>query len=83
MLHMMEAINKKTILVIPNQDYIFAKVGIRNLTPHLRKFAILRTTKSIVELRTTKSCGTAIADLQNLASAIPQLFLVSWHSATF
>ncbi len=30
--------------------------------PHLRKSAILRTTKSIAELRTKKSCGTAIAD---------------------
>jgi hypothetical protein len=50
-----------------------AKVGIRNLSPHLRNSAILRTTKSIAELRTKKSCGTTIADLQNLTSAIPQL----------
>jgi hypothetical protein len=49
------------------------KVGIRNLSPHLRNSAILRTTILIVELRTKKSCGTAIADLQNLTSAIPQL----------
>jgi hypothetical protein len=28
-------------------------------------------------LRTKKSCGTAIADLQNLTSAIPQLSAVS------
>jgi hypothetical protein len=54
-----------------------AKLGIRNLSPHLRNSAILRTTKSIAELRTTKSCGTAIADLQNLTSAIPQLSAVS------
>jgi hypothetical protein len=31
----------------------------------------LRETKSIAELRTKKSCGIAIADLQNLTSAIP------------
>ncbi len=48
-------------------------VGIRNFSPHLRNSAILRTAKSIAELRTKKSCGTAIADLQNLTSAIPQL----------
>jgi hypothetical protein len=54
-----------------------AKLGIRNLSPHLRNSAILRTTKSIAELRTKKSCGTAIADLQNLTSAIPQLSAVS------
>jgi hypothetical protein len=35
--------------------------------------AILRTTGSIAELRTKKSCGTAIADLQNWTSEIPQL----------
>jgi hypothetical protein len=29
-------------------------VGIRNLSPHLRNSAILRTTKSIAELRTKK-----------------------------
>jgi hypothetical protein len=34
------------------------------------------TTKSIVELRTKKSCRTAIADFQNLISAIPQLSAV-------
>jgi hypothetical protein len=49
--------------------YVYAKVGIRNLSPHLRNSAILRTTKSIVELRTKKSCSTAIAELQNLTSA--------------
>jgi hypothetical protein len=54
-----------------------AKVGIRILSPHLRNSAILRTTKSIAELRTKKSCRTAIADLQNLTSAIPQLSAVS------
>jgi hypothetical protein len=52
-------------------------VGIRNLSPHLRNSAILQTTKSIAELRTEKSCGTAVADLQNLTSAIPHLSAVS------
>jgi hypothetical protein len=33
------------------------KVGIRNLSPHLRNSATLRTTKTIAELRTKKSCG--------------------------
>jgi hypothetical protein len=56
---------------------LIPKLGIRNLSPHLRNSAILRTTKSIVELRTKKSCGTAIGDLQNLTSAIPQLSAVS------
>ncbi len=37
----------------------------------------MRTTKSIAELRSKKSCGIAIADLQNLTSAIPQLSTVS------
>jgi hypothetical protein len=32
----------------------FAKVGIRNLSPHLRNSAILRTTKTSAELRTKK-----------------------------
>jgi hypothetical protein len=50
-------------------------VGIRNL--QVRIFAILPTTKSIAELRIKKSCGTAIADLQNLISAIPQFSAVS------
>jgi hypothetical protein len=59
------------------------KLGIRNLSPHLRNSAILRTTKSIAELRTKKSCGTAIADLQKLPSAIQQLSLVSCQFATF
>ncbi len=54
-----------------------AKVGIRNFSPHLRNSAILRTTKLIAELRTKKSCGTAIADLQNWTSAIPQLSAVN------
>jgi hypothetical protein len=43
----------------------------------VRTSAILRTTKSIAELRTKKSCGSAIADLQNLTSAIPQLSAIS------
>ncbi len=38
------------------------KVGILNLSPHLRNSAILQTTKSIAGLQTKKSCGTAIAD---------------------
>jgi hypothetical protein len=38
---------------------------------------MLLTTKWFAELRTKKSCGTAIADLQNLTSAIPQLSAVS------
>jgi hypothetical protein len=45
------------------------KLGIRNLSPHLRNSAILRTTKTIAELRTKKSCGTVIADLENLTYA--------------
>jgi hypothetical protein len=52
---------------------LLAKVSIRNLSPHLRNSAILRTTKSIAAFRTKKSGGTAIADLQNLTSPIPQL----------
>ncbi len=56
---------------------LLPKVGIRNLSPHLRNSAILRTTISIAELRTKKSCGIAIADLQNFTSAIPQLSAVS------
>jgi hypothetical protein len=55
----------------------FPMVCIRNLSPHLRNSAILRTTKSIAELRTKKSCGTAIADLQNLIFAILQISAVS------
>jgi hypothetical protein len=43
----------------------------------LCNYAILRTTKTIAELRTKKSCGIAIADLQYLTSTIPQLFAVS------
>jgi hypothetical protein len=58
-------------------NYLYTKVGIRNFSPHLRNSAMLRTTKSIAELRTKKSCGTAIADLLNLTSAIPQLSAVS------
>jgi hypothetical protein len=55
------------------QGYYFAKVSISNFSPHLRNSAILWTTKTIAELWTKKSCRTAIADLQNLTSAIPQL----------
>ncbi len=44
-------------------------MGIRNFSPQLRTSAILQTAKSVAELRTKKSCGTGIADLQNLTSA--------------
>ncbi len=68
----------------PNNQRIYSKqcfynrtkVGICSFSPHLRNSAILQTTKTIAELRTKKSCGTAIADLQNLTSAIPQLSAV-------
>ncbi len=53
------------------------KVGqpqFKSAAPQLRN---LRATKSIAELRTKKNCGTAIADLQNLTSTIPQLSGVS------
>jgi hypothetical protein len=56
---------------------MLSKLGIRNLSPHLRNSTILRTIKSFAELRTKKSGGTAIADLQNLTFAIPQLSAVS------
>jgi hypothetical protein len=62
------------VLMEVNNIHNLSKVGIRNFGPHLRNSAILRTTKTIAELRTKKSCGTAIADLQNLTSAIPQLW---------
>jgi hypothetical protein len=58
-------------------------VGIRNFSPHFRNSAILRTTKTIEELQTKKSCGTAIAELQNLTSAIPQLSAVSGQFSYF
>jgi hypothetical protein len=54
-----------------------AKVGIRNFSPYLRNSAILRTTKMIAELQTKKCCEIAIADLQNMTSAIPQHSAVS------
>ncbi len=54
------------------------KVGIRNLSLHLRNSAILWTTILTAELRTKK-----VADLQNLTSAIPQLSPVSCQSTTF
>jgi hypothetical protein len=68
---------------VVDDDSQLPKLGIRNLSPHLRNSVILRTTILIAELRTKKSCGTAIADLQNLTSAIPQLSPVSCQSATF
>jgi hypothetical protein len=58
-------------------------VGICNLSPHFRNSAILQTTKSIAELQTEKCCRTAIADLQNLTSAIPQLSAVSCQFCYF
>ncbi len=61
----------------------FPKLCIRNSSPYLHNSAILRTTKSIAELRTKKSCGTAIADLQNLTSAILQLSAVSCQFRCF
>ncbi len=45
-----------------------AKVGIRNLGPHLRNCAIWRTTKSIADLRTKKSCGNWEFDFLNSAT---------------
>jgi hypothetical protein len=53
------------------------KVGIRNLSPHLCHSATLRTTKSIAELQTKKSCRTAIVEVQILTSAISQLSAAS------
>jgi hypothetical protein len=67
----------------PQAKDITAKVGIRNFSPHLHNSAILRTTKSIAELRTKKRCGSAIADLQNMTSAIPQLSAVSSQLSYF
>ncbi len=60
-----------------------SKVGIRYFSPHLRNSAILRTTKSIMELRTKKSCGIVIAKLQNMTSVIPQLSAVSGQFSYF
>jgi endonuclease I len=37
----------------------------------------------IVELQTKKSCGTAIADLHNLTSAIPQLSAITGQFSFF
>jgi hypothetical protein len=74
-----------TFVKLPVHSYVplFSKVGIRNLGSHLRNSAILRTTKLIADLRTKKSCGTAIADLHNLTSAIPQLSAVSFQFRYF
>ncbi len=67
-------IQKNPFLIFSRRctDFIFkvhSKVGIHNFSPHLRNSAILRRTKSIAELRTKKSCGTEIAELQNFTSA--------------
>jgi hypothetical protein len=51
-------------------DIKITKVGIRNLSPHLRNIADNLIDCGIAD---KKSCGIAIADLQNLTSAIPQL----------
>ncbi len=45
-------------------------------TALVRNSAILRTSESIAELRTKKSCGTVIADLQNWTSAFPQFSVI-------
>ncbi len=52
----------------------FPKVGIRNLSPHLRNIADYQIDCGVAA---KKSCGTAVADLHNLTSAIPQLSAVS------
>ncbi len=53
-------------------------MGIRNFSLYLHNFAILRTAKSIAELRTKKkSCGTSTTDLQNLTSAILHISAVT------
>jgi hypothetical protein len=78
--HPIDTIEKSESVDLTNQ---LPKLGIRNLSPHLRNSAILRTTKTIAELWIKKSCGTVIADLENLTSAIPQLSAVSCQSATF
>ncbi len=55
-----------------NKQYVCtsSKVSIRNLSPHLRNSPILRTTKSIAELRSKKSCdcGPPKFDLCNSAT---------------
>jgi hypothetical protein len=51
--------------------HLYSMVGIRNLSPQLRNIADNQI-----------DCGTAIADLQNLTSSIPQLSTVSCQSAT-
>ncbi len=48
----------------PCRTDVQSKLVIRNLSPHLRNSAILRTTKSIAELRIKKCCRTVIADLK-------------------
>ncbi len=48
-------------------------MGIRNFSPHLRNIADNQIDGGIAD---KKRCGTAIADIQNLTSAIPQLSAV-------
>jgi hypothetical protein len=50
-------------------------VGIRSFSLHFRTSAILRTTKCVAEVWTKKCCGSAVADLLNLTSALQQHFL--------
>jgi hypothetical protein len=56
------------MLVTPLEGQLvcLTKVGIRNLSPQLRNIADYQI-----------DCGAAVADLQNLTSAIPQLSAVS------
>jgi hypothetical protein len=48
-------------------------VGIRNFSLHFWNSSVIRSSESVAELMTKKCCETAIVDLQNLTSAIPQL----------
>jgi hypothetical protein len=64
-------------------NYHLPKVGIHNLSMHLRNSAILGTTKLTAESWTKKSCEFAIADLQKLTSAILQLSAVYCHFCYF
>ncbi len=74
---------RKCIHIHTHTHVCLPKVTIRNLSPYLGNSAILRTTKLIADLQTKKSCGTAIADLQNFTSAIPQLSAVSCQFRCF
>jgi hypothetical protein len=54
-----------------------SKLGIRNLSPHLATPQYCGQPNRLLSCGLQKSCGTAIADLQKLTSAIPQLSAVS------